>query len=620
VGSRTRALAGATVVACALLATASASAAPGDLDTSFGRGAGFVNLDFGALIPNGAGTADSAEAVAVQPDGRIVLAGTTIAAGTYDMAVLRLTGAGVIDTSYGLGTGGSRIDYAALIPGATLSTDSALAVALQPDGKIVVGGYSNAAGNADMTIVRLNNPQGTLDSSYGLGTAASRIDLSGPSWPSSGESVRDIAIQPDGRILVAGESYSGGNQDHAVARVLSPQGTFDSSFAGTGLARFDFAGLVPGAAGPFDAANGVALQRDGKIVLGGVTDGPTSPDMSVLRLTPTGTIDSSYGLGTGGSRIDIGAYVAGGQSRRDIATGVGIQPDGKIVVAGYSEAAGPTDFAAARVRSPQGTIDPSFGADGKGAALVDLGGTDEGRAMAIQANGKIVIAGYTNRYGNYDAAVVRLQPNGTLDTTFGNGGLRIIELPGAQSIGSLAIAPDGGIVIAGRADPGNMFVARLLGDPPSLGGGPSGGGGGKSKVLRCQGKRATVIGTNKRNRLKGTRRADVIVSLGGNDSIDGKGGNDLICAGDGNDKVSGGDGNDRVYAGNGNDTVSGGNGKDRVAGQNGKDKLRGGPGNDSLDGGSGNDKLYGQAGKDTLLGRTGKDALAGGPGTDKQKQ
>jgi uncharacterized delta-60 repeat protein len=608
-GFRGRALVGALVALAAVAVTTSAAwGAAGDRDTSFGNGAGFVNINYAALVPNAIATADTASAVAVQRDGRIVIGGSSDAAGTSDMAVVRLTGAGAIDTSYGLGTGGSRINFGALVPNATSSNDQATALVLQPDGKILLGGVSDAAGTHDMAVVRLNSPAGTLDASYGLGTGGSRIDFGGlvPNATGSDDEVGALALQPDGKIVVVGASDAVGGYDMAVVRVNSPAGTLDASYGlGTGGSRIDFSGLVPNATGHTDFGAAVALQPDGKIVVAGDTNAAGTGDLAVVRLlSPQGTLDTSYGLGTGGSRVDVGSYVAGGTSADDTARAMVLQPDGKILVAGDTEARGTADFAVVRLRSPQGTLDPSFGADGHGAAVIDLGGDNPGQSMALQANGKIVVAGTIERNGQLDPAVIRLQPNGTLDTSFGDHGERNIEMPGRQAVSGLAIAPDGKVVVVGTTGAGavsDMFAARLQGDPASQGGGPSGGGG-KGKTLRCAGKRATVIGTNRKNRLKGTKRADVIAGLGGNDKIDGRGGNDVICAGDGNDSVAGGDGKDRLY------------------GQNGKDTLKGGTGNDSLDGGSGNDKLYGQSGKDTLRGRAGHDRLAGGPGKDKQKQ
>lgn len=615
-GSRGRAVVVAIVAAACAVGTSAAWAAPGDRDTTFANGAGFLNVNYAALVPGAVGTADTAEAVAVQPDGKIVVVGSSNAAGTSDMALIRLTTAGALDTSYGLGTGGSRINFGGLVPGAVASFDAASSVALQPDGKIVIAGATNATGTTDMAVVRLNNPQGTLDSSYGLGTGGSRIDFSGlvPGATGKDDRANALVLQPDGKIVLAGFTDAAGTLDMAVARLNNPQGTLDASYGlGTGGSRIDFGGLVPNSMGSSDNALAVALQPDGKIVLAGHSDAGGKGDIAVVRLNaPAGTLDSSYGLGTGGSRVDVGVYISGGTSTDDIVRSIAIQPDGKILVGGSTTARGTQDFAVVRLRSPEGTLDPSFGADGHGAAVIDLGGESEGRKMALQANGKILVAGTTVHSGQTDPAVIRLQPNGTLDTSFGDGGERVVEMPGTQLVNTLAIAPDGKIVVGGTTGETpaltDMFALRLQGDPPSAGGGPAGGGagggggGGKSRVPRCAGKRATVIGTNGKNRLKGTKRADVIVALGGNDSIDGRGGNDLICAGGGDDKVAGGDGKDRLY------------------GQSGKDSLKGGPGNDSLDGGAGNDRLSGQSGKDTLRGRTGRDRLSGGPGKDKQKQ
>ena len=169
----------------------------------------------------------------------------------------------------------------------------------------------------------------------------------------------------------------------------------------------------------------------------------------MVRLnSPAGTLDSSYGSGTGGSRVDVGNYISGGTSTDDLARSVAVQPDGKILVGGSTTARGTRDFAVVRLRSPEGTLDPSFGADGHGAAVIDLGGENEGRQMALQANGKILVAGTTVDGGQTDPAVIR-SPNGTLDTSFGDGGERVIEIAGTQQVNALAIAPDGKIVVAG---------------------------------------------------------------------------------------------------------------------------------------------------------------------------
>jgi Ca2+-binding RTX toxin-like protein len=211
-------------------------------------------------------------------------------------------------------------------------------------------------------------------------------------------------------------------------------------------------------------------------------------------------------------------------------------------------------------------------------------------SLALLAQGKLLVSG---RAGDR-AAVARLQPGGARDTTFRGTGR--VTVPGMPEASGLAVQPDGKILISSEGiGTGNAAVARLKADsasppPPPGGNGPSGPGGGAAKVPRCAGKRATIVGTKRSNRLKGTRRSDVIVALGGNDRVDAGRGNDVVCAGDGNDRVKGGSGNDRVYGQNGKDRLEGGSGKDRLAGGGGKDRLAGGSGKDRCDGGSGKDR------------------------------
>ena len=150
-------------------------------------------------------------------------------------------------------------------------------------------------------------------------------------------------------------------------------------------------------------------------------------------------------------------------------------------------------------------------------------------------------------------------------------------------------------------------------NPNGAPGGPGGGGGTgpTGPAPKCAGHRATIVGTNGRNRIVGTRRADVIVALGGSDRISGGGGNDIICGGSGNDSISGGSGNDKLYGQDGRDKVSGGVGDDRASGGAGNDKVSGGSGDDSLAGGAGNDKLSGGSGADKDSGGGGKDSCSG---------
>jgi uncharacterized delta-60 repeat protein len=562
--------AAAALTLCA--AAPAALAAPGDLDPSFGSG-GKKTLDFGGD--------EGALALRLQPDGKLVLSGYYGAL----FAGFRLTDNGSADPAFS-GDGLATLGFGGIIA-------RARALALQGDGKIVLAGQTLPAGGGDDIALGRLNADGTADGSFFDATGRRTLNLFGADGAAA------VLVQPNGSIVVAG--HGGSNTNMIQARFTSDGGIDGSYGGGFGNTGQDFFGGS-------DVGFGATLLPDGRIVTVGSTSNQSNALIS--RVNPDGTPDKTL-EGDGVHDEDIGGA--------DVAEAVALQPDGKMVLTGTG---GPgADLFVLRLSAGEGLADPSFGQSGD--VTFDFGGADYGRAIAIQANGKIVVAGST---GRGDMVVVRLQPNGALDTTFGTGGKRTIDFGGTDTAYGVGLQADGKIAVAGVTyRPGatgeDLAIARLDGDEPSAGGGPGGGGpGGKAKAFRCHGKRATIIGTSRKDRLRGTKRADVIVALGGGDTVDGKGGNDLICAGDGKDRVKGGDGNDRVYGGNGNDTVSGGNGNDRIAGESAKDKLSGGPGNDSLDGGSGNDKLYGQGGKDTLLGRAGKDALAGGPGTDKQKQ
>jgi uncharacterized delta-60 repeat protein len=602
-------------------ATAVARAAPGDLDTSFGGGTGKAIAGIqGQQVGN---------AVALEKNGRIVVAGSTTAAhSSADMGVAVFTNpGGVLDPSYGPNASGTSI-------GDLGAFESAESLALQPDGKIVVAGtrFIDSATDShgeDLAVVRFTYPQGTADPSFGGGSGVGIGDLGGD------DSVGGVALRPDGKIVVAGSSTARHDAaDFAVAMFTDPGAMLDPAYgSGTGASIGDLGGS--------DFGNAVVLQPDGKIVVAGnrsraTPGGGTQNDLAVVRFNyPQGTADTSFGGGSGVGIGDLGASAH--------AAAVALQPNasnGKILVAGSRGATGDGDFMIARFRNPSGTLDPAFASGGR--TTIDFGGNeDEANAMVVQPDGKIVVAGTTGNFkGKHKFALARLQPDGVLDTTFGTDGKVTLDLGGKfDDATGVALQADGKIVVAGTSDAkGNsdFAVARFQGDPSAAGGGlgpaPGTGGtgtGGKGSSAgppKCAGRRATIFGTKRGEKLIGTKKADVIVGLGGNDVIRGGGGKDLICGGTGNDRIDSGTGNDRVYGqsgkdrllgASGNDRIDGGTGNDRVYGQSGKDRLLGAGGNDLIDGGTGNDSIYGQSGKDHLLGASGNDRIDGGTGNDR---
>src|SRR4051794_467742 len=549
---RVAALAALAVGVCAPIALA----APGDLDPSYGSG-GKATIDFSSGN-------EGAFSLRLQPDGKAVLGGYDGSSKSLgnQLAAFRLNVDGTRDLGFHLNGESALIGFA--------SPSVAHAIALQSDGKIVLAGQTTATGS-DFAVGRIN-ADGSLDTTFSAPTGKTTVQFFG------NDAAHAVFVQPDGSIVLAG--YGGMNNNLAQTRVSSTGG-LDFGFGSLGTSEENLGGS--------ELAFGGALQPDGKIITVGSTS--LASDIAFSRINANGSPDTSV-ESNGAISLSVGGA--------DIGRAVAVLPDGKILVAGGG---GPgNDMFVLRLNA-DATADTDFG--NNGFTLVDFGGVDDARAMAVQANGKIVLAGSTNNGG--DMAVARLQPGGMLDTTFGTGGKKTIDFGRTEIAFGLGLQKDGKIVVGGTTAGGtgtdDVPVARLDGGEPDTGGGPGGsGGGGKSKLYRCAGKRATIIGTNRKDRLRGTKRADVIVALGGDDKVDGRGGNDIVCAGKGNDRVVGGSGKDRIY------------------GEAGKDSLKGGDGNDSLDGGSGNDKLYGQSGKDVLRGRSGRDRLAGGPGRDKQKQ
>jgi uncharacterized delta-60 repeat protein len=385
-----------------------ALAAPGDLDPSFGD-LGTTTVDFGG--------GDSGRAVAVQPDGRIVVVG--YGDPSLDFAVTRLNPDGSLDTSFD-GDGRATIDFG--------DQDVAEAVALQPDGKIVVAGYTTL--NLDVAVVRLR-PDGSLDPDFD-GDGKKTIDYAG------GDQARGVVVQPDGKIVVAG--VGGPGVEVAVTR-LNTDGSFDTTFDGDGTAGVDF--------GASDQASAVALQADGKIVVVGYTS--AADQMLVVRLDANGALDPTFDS-DGKWTIAYGGVSLG----RDIA----VQPDGKIVAVGVGGLF--DDFTVARLDST-GTLDPTFAGDG--ARFVDLGGDDFAAGVVLQPNGKIVIAGDVN---DDDFAFVRLNPDGLLDLPFDGVGNASIDLVADADCYDAALQPDGKIVAVGRvrlSGEDDFAVARIEGDP-----------------------------------------------------------------------------------------------------------------------------------------------------------
>lgn len=306
------------------------------------------------------------------------------------------------------------------------------AVALQPDGKIITAGQINDGWDAKYGVMRFN-ADGTLDNTFsGDGMVAT-------SFANGSNIAYSIALQSDGKIVVAGYSVNGSNSDFFIARYNS-DGTLDNTFSGDGKVLTDLGSN-------YDRGHAVALQSDEKIVVAGLFHNATSVDydFGVVRYKSDGTVDSTFSE-DGIQTLDLG-------NGQDDAHSVAIQSDGKIIIAGYAETETHRDIAVVRYNT-DGTLDNTFSEDG--IQLTDVGGNqDRGYAVALQPDGKIVVTGMsnTNTGQNYfELCVVRYNSDGTLDNTFSGDGMQTTAVAPQYSVGrSVAIQPDGKIVVAGSA-------------------------------------------------------------------------------------------------------------------------------------------------------------------------
>ena len=278
------------------------------------------------------------------------------------------------------------------------------AAAMQADGKIVVVGSSQGLLSRSILVARLNadgTPDATFDTDglVTIGTGAVGSFFAGNA----------VTIQPDGKIVVAGTAKIGADEDFYVAR-LKTDGSLDTSFATDGKRTISF--NLGGADN--DRANGVTLQADGKIVIvGEVQQGANDFDFGFARLLADGSLDPSFDF----NGLKFVAFDLGGNDA-DIANAVTIDAAGKILAVGGAETAvGKSDFAVVRLNT-DGSLDSNFDSDGK--VSLNFGANDIARAVALTADGKIVVAG-TWQGSIPDFAVARFTDLGALDTTFGGG-------------------------------------------------------------------------------------------------------------------------------------------------------------------------------------------------------
>jgi uncharacterized delta-60 repeat protein len=526
----------------------SAIALPGDLDPTFG-GDGAVVTDFGALesalgvvlqsdgkiiaggytgfpasnfavarynadgspdmgfdgdgqVETGFGADDEVRGIALQPDGKPVAAGfTTAGPNPNNFALFRYEDGGPPDTAFD-DDGSLFSDFG--------TSEQARAVAVQPDGKIVVGGSNGS----DFIAARYNE-DGSPDNSFaGDGSVIAGFGGMDPGLA--------LALQPDGKIVMAGATDTGPSPDNFALIRFDEDGDLDDSFDGDGFLRTDFGGS--------DRAGSLAIQPDGKILAAGSTDfGPNPSNLALARYNEDGSPD--LGFGTGGRVVtDFGSN----EDANDIA----IQSDGKIVVGdGADSNLGLTRY------NPNGSIDQGFAGDGRTEA--DLGGGERVLGLAIQPDGKILAVGDSNRGPN---------PPNFLLARFEGGDPPEPPGPGPGP------GPDGGPTCRGK----DVTISAAPG-----------------QVTRGTAAADVIAGTPRRDRIRARRGKDVICAGRGPDRVGGGPGGDLAIGGAGKDRLAGGPARDELRGMKGNDRLSGGRGRDLLVGGKGRsDRCAGGPGSD----------------------------------------
>ncbi len=522
----------------------------GSLDTSF---------DADGVVISGIGSgSDLGYDVALQSDGKIVVAGSSWNGSNSDFALVRYNSDGSLDTTF---DGDGKLTTAI-----GSSNDYGFSVALQTDGKIIVAGSSWNGSNDDFALARYNS-DGSLDTTFDgdgkLTTAIGSADDLGVS----------VALQTDGKIIVAGYSLIGTDFDFALVRYNS-DGSLDTTFDTDGKVITDF-GFGD------DAGYSVVVQADGKILVTGECWDGTTSDFALARYNSDGSLDTTF---SSDGRMNISPFDSVLGPYNDVGQCIALQPDGNIVIGGfYLGGAGPDDGYFAVVRLLGGDLPDQE---------VGMG---EFFGLTVPANL------FTDPEGDPLVFSASLFDDSALPAWLSfNPVTRIFSgTPDSGDVGAIDVKVT---VSDGEYSASDIFTLNVTGTPANY-----------------------IPGTSGNDSMDGGMEDDFFDGLAGDDSSSCLEGNDTLAGGEGNDWLHGNMGNDSVLGGDGNDTVMGGKGNDWVSGNGGDDLVRGGENTDSLMGGDGNDTLLagkgddvldGGAGDDRLDSRLGNDTMTGGAGDD----
>ncbi len=420
-----------------LVTSSRLQSAPGVLDTSFGSGTGFVRT---GISP---GSFDSTYASAIQADGKLVLSGYTFQQppfGPRQLVVVRYNTDGSLDTTFA--TGGK---FVLTVPGWPQTSWDGSGLSILPDGKILAAGSAGTEGTIRV-LVRLTS-SGQLDLSFGASQGVPGTGIIYSTLPAEAYAFRGFSVSNQGKIAVAGDEITPGAP---FIHLFTPNGS---------TLRFR---TLPQSS--VDKVSSMIFEGE-KIVLLGDFYSSNGGGLAIERYLESGSLDTTFN-GTGGVVID--------SSHGDT---LALQSDGKIIVAGHVRVGGLDKPSVFRFNQ-NGTADHSFG--NNGVALLDITGfgTRFTFGLAVQTNGKLLLASTAAVTGT-GFALLRLNANGSLDSSFGQGGIaNDVTLPGDRIDGgfyaprSIEISNDGSIYVSGlsnasfRGDHACDFaVAKFRGDP-----------------------------------------------------------------------------------------------------------------------------------------------------------
>ena len=404
----------------------------GEIDNNFGNN--------GLAITSHLGLSKDNQAICslIQNDGKIVSAGFSGAPGNDDFTLFRYNNNGELDNTFGYDGGTSN---EVLIH----SNDNRIfSIASQKDGKIIAAGYANNGTDDDFALARYNE-NGLLDVSFGnQGVVITPIG-------SSNERIRSVELQDDGKIITAGFSNNGTDDDFIIVRYDSV-GNIDNSFGTNGIVTMQFFIWD-------EVAISAVIQSDGKIIVAGYANNGAEDDFALVRLNPNGSLDNTFGIG-GYVVTETGIY---NERIRSIA----LQDDGKIIAVGYSNNGLNNDFAILRYKT-NGSLDSTFGINGVVKTPIGIE-NDAANGCTIQSDGKILAAGVTNLSGKNNCAIVRYNTNGDIDSSFGTNGITIFNIGSNNSTAtSVKLQNDEEIVVSGHSTDSSghslFLVLRYLND------------------------------------------------------------------------------------------------------------------------------------------------------------